>query len=116
MKGIVSIKDVLWNYDQCNGDIRQMDGFRHDVGLCGSVFHSVCTVTLWKAFVTWPKFCGSKMCPVPASEDCIGDARSAVRAFDCTSDKYEGDYGALRIELFHYVIAELRKIVDEQSS
>lgn len=79
-----------------------------NVGICGNVNKNIQTHSirygdyLTSLFMSWPKFSGVSAYPVPHP-----DYESANCAYNATEMMWEGEYGALRMELLDFCITEL---------
>ena len=63
--------------------------------------------TIGKLSQKWPKWSGSLTYPVPIPENLVtSTVRTSYWAF-CFLPKWEGEYGALRLELLDFLIEEL---------
>ena len=77
-----------------------------DRGICNSVPHSFeISRLLFSLFKAWPKFSGTLNFPVPHPTEPF----SAAGAYYAAENKWEGEYGALRMELLDFCINELEK-------
>ena len=106
-------------------DVKPMRGFDHSSGLCHNVpmmLHETGSdqlqyaVEIWSVkchhlFKSWPLYSGSISYPVPCpTSSCMsGVEESRSYAFH-SLDKYEGDYGELRIDLIKHMIKCLEEM------
>lgn len=90
-----------------------------DRGICNSVpvyFDSVPVYfdrngpLLFSLFKAWPKFSGTLNFPVPHPTEPF----SAASAYYAAENKWEGEYGALRMELLDFCITELEDQLEFQ--
>lgn len=82
-----------------------------EFGICGSVpmyfdRHGL----LFSLFKAWPKFSGNWLYPVPHPTEPF----DAAGAYYAAENKWEGEYGALRMELLDFCITELEDQLEFQ--
>lgn len=90
------------------------DGRQLRSGICGNLVHLGGDESLIRGyFHRWPKFSGNRYYPVPSPtggkaadyyDNCVG-----WRAWPHGLVRWEGAYGALRIELLDFLIEEIGK-------
>lgn len=94
--------------------IKTKDSPRPTYGICGNVSKNIQTHWigygdyLTSLFMSWPKFSGVSSYPVP-HPDCESDC-----ACSATPMLWEGEYGALRMELLDFCITELEDQLEFQ--
>lgn len=82
-----------------------------DYGICGSLpMYFDRGRLLFSLFKAWPKFSGTLNFPVPHPTEPF----SAASAYYFARDKWEGEYGALRMELLDFCITELEDQLEAQ--
>lgn len=82
-----------------------------DYGICNNVPVYLDRL-LFSLFKAWPKFSGTLSFPVPHPAEPFSAA--AARAYYFAKDKWEGEYGALRMELLDFCITELEDQLEFQ--
>lgn len=82
-----------------------------ECGICGSLpMYFDSGRLLFSLFKAWPKFSGTLNFPVPHPTEPF----SAASAYYFARDKWEGEYGALRMELLDFCITELEDQLEVQ--
>lgn len=83
-----------------------------DRGICNSVpvYFDRNGLLLPSLFKAWPKFSGMLSFPVPHPTEPV----SAGAAYYSAENKWEGEYGALRMELLDFCITELEDQLEFQ--
>lgn len=75
-------------------------------GICGQV-DRLFYAELEELFKRWPTYSGSLDYPVPSTRpDC-----TAQEAYDGASNMWVGQYGAMRVALLDFCIAEVERII-----
>lgn len=106
-------------YETAAGRVWESSRFDPAIGICNNVtseVHHHYDALLTELMESWPKFSGISNFPVPAPEGFVPEGTDFAEADLCVSayyglPKWEGDYGALRMELLAYMIDECRRIL-----
>ena len=99
------------------------EGFYADRGICGlleceldpeldnnKIWQTV-HATLVPYFISWPQYSGHKCYPVPSASIYMNNEE----AFYLTENLWEGEYGALRLDLLNHIIEQVRKEVYQEA-
>lgn len=93
------------------------EDFYSDMGICGLLEYEldpeldnnriwqVINRVLVPYFISWPQYSGHKCYPVPSTSIYM----NREEAFYLTENLWEGEYGALRIDLLNHIIEQVRK-------
>ena len=75
-----------------------------DAGLCHTLYTNLgveADFEVYKIYPEWPKFSGDRNFPVPCPDG--GDPEFRFRDSQFLGDLYDGEYGALRLELAQFI-------------
>lgn len=86
---------------------RLKKGCRPYVGICANLGPDYYE-SLDKLFVRWPNYSGERDYPVPSPRS----DESPRQAYHQVGDLWAGEYGALRMALLDFCIAEVQRIIE----